>query len=152
MRKLIAVSSLVLMLAGSGFAATKQEKADELLKLMNSQAVFDSIYAQAMVPISCELIMPPAEEEKLKDDYMKIADMPALMKTLSQFWIQHYTEQELDQLINFYKSDLGKKSIELMPLYTQYSMKELHKWGQEKGPKFMELGKGLSQKYPKRSG
>ena len=152
MKKIIAVSAVALMMAGSCLAATKQQKAEELINLMNTQAVFDAVYAQAAIPLSCELIMSPADEAELKKEFMQIADMPALMRTLSQFWILHYTDHELDQLLAFYKTDLGKKSIELMPQYTQFSLAEMQKWGEQKGPKFIELGAKLAQKYPKRSG
>lgn len=152
MKKLIAALSVGLFLSGSVSAATKQEKAEELLALMNTNAIFDTTYAQSMIPVSCTLIMTPADEENLKKEFMEIADLDALVKKLSQFWIQNYTEQELDQLIAFYKTDLGKKSIALLPQYTQVTITELQKWSREKEPQFIELGKRLSQKYPKRAG
>ena len=152
MKKFIAAAALGLLISASASANTKQEKAEELLALMNTRAIFDTTYTQSMMPLSCTLIMTPADEENLKKEFMEIADLDALVKKLSQFWIQNYTEQELDQLIAFYKTDLGKKSISLLPQYTQVTIAELQKWGQEKGPQFMELGKKLAQKYPKRSG
>lgn len=151
MKKIIALSSAVLLLAGSVQAATKQEKAQELLNLMNMQATFDAAYTQSIIPVTCTLTMPASAEEELKTEFMQIADMPKVMQNLSQFWIQNYTDQELDQLIAFYKTGVGKKSIELMPQFTQFSMTEMQKWGQEKGPAFIALGKKMAQKYPART-
>ncbi|MDY6407303.1 MAG: DUF2059 domain-containing protein [Pseudomonadota bacterium] len=152
MKKTITALSLSLLMAMPVCAATKQEKAEELLKMMNTQSIFDTVYTQAIIPLSCEIIMSPEEEIKLKDDFMKIADMDALMKTLSKFWVDNYTDQELDELLAFYKTDLGKKAIQLTPQYTQYSMTELQKWGEEKGAAFEKLGEDLARKYSRRSG
>ncbi|MBR6411777.1 MAG: DUF2059 domain-containing protein [Alphaproteobacteria bacterium] len=151
MKKIVAVSVGVLMMAGSAFGSTKQEKAEELLALMNTQAMFDSMYDQTIPQVTCELEMTPAEEEEFKKEFMEILDIQSLMHTFSQFWIQNYTDKELDQVLAFYKTDAGKKTIELMPQYMQFAMTEGQKWGQDKGPKFMELGKKYAQKYPKRS-
>ena len=152
MKKIIAILSLCCLVTMSAHASTKEEKAAELLKMMNTQAIFGAAYEQVSIPLTCELVMPTTAETKLKEDFMRIADVDSLLWTLSQFWVKNYTEKELDTLIAYYKTDLGKKTIRMMPQYTQYSMAVMEKWSKEKKDDFINLGKELARKYPKRSG
>ena len=40
----------------------------------------------------------------------------------SQLWAKHYTEEELKELLEFYRSDVGRKSIETAPQIMQETM------------------------------
>ena len=132
--------------------ASKIEKAEELLKLINFDSVLDLTYEQAMLPILCTVVMSTEEQAMLKQEFEEILDAPALSKVFMQFWVDHFTEEELGQLLAFYKTTVGKKTLQLMPQYAQFSMIELQKWMQERTKKFFELGQKIDAKYPKRSG
>ncbi len=152
MKKIFAVFMTVLMFSGSCLADTKQEKAEEILNLINVRSAVDVAYDQIMIPVSCEIIMSAEEEAEFKKEFIKIADVPSLINDEMEFWVQNYTEEELDQLLAFYKTDLGKKNIALMPKYAQFSAKVMQKWQQQKAPKIVELTEILVQKHSRRSG
>jgi hypothetical protein len=44
---------------------------------------------------------------------------------------KYYTEADIDQLITFYNSPIGKKSVELMPVIMQESMSVGQEWGKK---------------------
>ena len=50
MKKIIAILSLCCLVTMSAHAATKEEKAAELLKMMNTQAIFGAAYEQVSIP------------------------------------------------------------------------------------------------------
>ena len=128
--------------------ASKIEKAEELFKLIN----FDRVIEQAMLPILCTVVMSTEEQAMLKQEFEEILDAPALSKVFMQFWVDHFTEEELGQLLAFYETTAGKKTLQLMPKYVQFSRIELQKWMQERAEKIFELRQKIDAKYPKRSG
>jgi hypothetical protein len=50
---------------------------------------------------------------------------------------KYYTETDIDQLIEFYKSPVGKKMIEVQPQLTQESMLAGQTWGRQIAEKVM---------------
>lgn len=52
---------------------------------------------------------------------------PGLMERVERFMVKHYTDEELRQMLAFYQSDVGRKSIELTPQL----MKETMTWSQQ---------------------
>ena len=150
MKKIIILLFLGLFTAFPG-RASKIEKAEELLKLINFDSVLDLTYEQAMQPIFCTVVMSTEEQAMLKQEFKEILDAPALSKVFMQFWVDHFTEEELGQLLAFYETTAGQKTVQLMPQFAQFTMIELQKWMQERAEKFFELGQKIDAKYPKRS-
>ena len=57
-----------------------------------------------------------------------------LVDIIVPIYAKHYTQEEIKELIKFYKTDLGKKTIEIMPVIMTESMVAGQKWGQGLGP------------------
>ena len=150
MKKLVLFLALALFISPAH--ASKEEKAAALMKVMNAEATLSVAYDQAIIPLSCQFVMTPSDEAALKADLIKTLDAESFVKTLSQFWVQNYTEQELDDVLKFYQTPAGKKSIALMPEYTKFMLTEQKKWGEKVMPKMVELGNRISNKYQQRSG
>jgi len=150
MKKIILFLALAMFISPAH--ASKEEKAATLMKLMNVEASLNVAYDQAIIPLACQFIMTPADETALKAEMMKAMDAESIVKILSQFWVQNYTEQELDEVLKFYQTSAGKKSIDLMPAYTKFMLAEQEKWMKQIMPKMIDLGKRIEQKYQKRSG
>ena len=149
MKKIILFLALAMFISPA--YASKEEKAASLMKLMNVEATLNVGYNQALIPLSCQFIMTPTEEATLRTDFIKAVDAESFVKELSQFWLQNFTEQELDDMLKFYQTPAGKKSIALMPEYTKYMLTEQKKWGEKVMPKMIELGNRISEKYQQRS-
>ena len=101
MKKIIILLFVGIFTAFPGHAS-KIEKAEELSKLIDYDSMADLAYEQAMLPILCTAVMSTEEQAMLKQEVEEILDAPALSKALMQFWVDHYTEEELDQLLAFY--------------------------------------------------
>jgi len=70
------------------------------------------------------------DEALLKDNIM--ADI------LYPIYSSRFSEEELKELIAFYKTPLGKKLLQNMPAITQEAMQAGQKFGQSLGPKIQE--------------
>ena len=150
MKKIILFLALAMFISPAH--ASKEEKANALMKAMNVEATLNVAYDQALIPLSCQFVMTPVDEAAFKTDFIKAVDAESFVKELSQFWLQNFTEQELDDMLKFYRTPTGKKSIALMPEYTKYMLTEQKKWGEKIMPKLIELGQRISEKYQQRSG
>ena len=51
---------------------------------------------------------------------------------------KYYTEEDIDALIAFYKSDIGKKVLQVTPMVTQESMEAGKQWGQKLAEEIIE--------------
>ncbi len=58
---------------------------------------------------------------------------PGLMERMERFMVKHYTDDELREMLAFYRSDVGRKSIELTPQL----MKETMIWSQQQASESM---------------
>jgi hypothetical protein len=51
---------------------------------------------------------------------------------------KYFSLEEIHELLDFYKTEIGKKSIEVLPLLTQESMQAGQVWGATLGPKIAQ--------------
>ena len=149
MKKVIAVFGLSLMITGTSFAATTQEKSEELSRAIIGPLV-ETLFPIVIAPIVCSAVMTPSQEEEVKNEILSLYGPDTFVQQASPFFSQNYTEEELDQLINFYKSDVSKKMVALTPKFNQFMAEKMQHWQKEVYPKAVELGSKMAQKYPKR--
>lgn len=152
MKKFICIFCLGLILSLSAHAATKQEKVQQIFELTNVKEVMEASIDSALIPITCSLVMSPKEESDFKKEVMKVGDFNVLFDALAQFWLDNYTEDDLDALIMFYQSETGKKLSSLQPKLAVYSVQQLQEWMQKNQDSFYELGQKYGRKYRQRSG
>ncbi len=67
-----------------------------------------------------------------------------LLKTIVPIYDQYFTADEINELLAFYQTPIGKKTISVLPRLTQASMLAGQKWGQELVP---ELVKTLQDRF-----
>jgi uncharacterized protein len=72
------------------------------------------------------------------DEFMKEANPAEMVDLLVPIYIKYYTDAELMQLLAFYKSPIGQKVIEQLPLISQDSYKVGEEWGRKIGEKVAE--------------
>ncbi len=68
--------------------------------------------------------------------------LPQLVDALVPIYASHFNQAELDQLVRFYESPLGKHLSEVQPLILQESMQAGHSWGAVIG---REVGESLAR-------
>lgn len=147
MRKLgllLVVALLLLGAAPSGRAdqldPVAVAKAKEMLAVSRQLQTLDAI----LVPISqsMEGLLERANPGREKDvrEFMLKYYLPEVHKRLpeigdlmAEVWVRYFTAAELDQLIAFYKSDIGQKVVSLQPRLFQDGMQLGTDWGERIG-------------------
>lgn len=132
MKKLVLVFVLV-----STISITAQEndtfksETIEFLKLTGATKVFDGAIDQIGNMVSAEN----------KEAYKKeaVGTLDALYEEMAELYMAEFTRDEIQELLKFYKSDIGKKLAEKQLTLTQKGMMMGQSWG-------MKV-QGIAQKY-----
>ena len=127
MKKLVLFFALFTSVSFAGFSQTKQENIKEMLKLMQVEQMISKSY-EGMIPMiqkQMESQVGASMTEKKKENQRKVLtkvmDLSKEMATdlinneAPGIYDRNFTEDEIKELMTFYKSPIGKKSIELMP-------------------------------------
>jgi len=69
-------------------------------------------------------------------------DIPQLVDSLVPIYASHFTRPELDELVRFYQSPLGRHLAEVQPLITQESVQAGQRWGSAIG---RDIGDSLAR-------
>jgi len=109
--------------------ATK-EHVRTLLEMMGSGKIGVQVMENMLV--SFKKAAPNVPNE-VWDEFMKEANPEALVELMVPIYEKHYTDEDVTQLIEFYRTPLGKKVIEKMPLITQESYQVGAEWGKKLG-------------------
>jgi len=83
--------------------------------------------------------IPPRLVEILEDEMKalvteQVSESNAFMAYFVPIYDKYFTLSEIDGLISFYESDLGKKAVRVMPQVTEECMLAGEKWGESLGP------------------
>lgn len=62
------------------------------------------------------------------------ANVGSLKEATIPIYHKHFSASEIKEIIQFYSTDLGKKTIRLMPVLMQESMLAGQRWGESLGP------------------
>ena len=153
MKKLL-TSVLVLTLFFSLPAlADKEAKVKELLKVQKYDKLINSLINKLLfVPVECTFIVPETAKSDLRKELLSVMNLKELTDPMIQFTMDRYTEEELDEIIRFYKTKAGQKSIKMQEEGTIFMTQHLHKWEKQIMPEVEKLAKKIEQEYPKRSG
>lgn len=65
------------------------------------------------------------------DELLKEINADEIINLIIPIYDKYYTEQEIDELIKFYQTPVGQKTIKVLPNITQESMAAGEKWGRE---------------------
>jgi hypothetical protein len=118
--------------------------AKELVSLKGGAAMFDPLIPgviesvkNAFVPTNPQLT-PQLNEvaNLLRKEYD--AKRPEILNEVSRIYAQHFTEQELKDLVAFYKTPLGHKMITEEPIALDQSLKAAQAWATQFSDVVME--------------
>jgi hypothetical protein len=117
------------------YGQTKNDDILTLLRISGSGKMADQMM-DAMIPQFQQLVpgIPSAFwtkfKEKLNIDDLLYACIPA--------YNNHYTHDEIKQLIAFYSSSIGRKVVEVTPLVAQETMVIGQSWGETLGQNIVD--------------
>ncbi|MFY9310511.1 MAG: DUF2059 domain-containing protein [Bacteroidia bacterium] len=135
--KRLTISILFCALSISMFAqsSTKTDKIKKMLELTGS--------ANLGVQVAKQMINTFKQSyssvgDAFWDDFEKEIKAEDLMDLIIPIYDKHYTEEDIDQLIAFYNSPIGKKMTENLPIIMQESMAAGQTWGSKIAEKAIE--------------
>ena len=140
MRKysLVATSFILLLcftpalMAQNTPAATKEENIRKLLTLTDAQGVFkSSIESQISAAKAATKANGTRIPPKLWDEVLKEIDPSEFVELLIPIYDKHFSNEELEGLIAFYETPLGKKLISKLPQIMTESAAAGEKYGQQ---------------------
>jgi len=118
----------------SVFAADTNKKADieELLTLMNTDAMIDSMYGQIdqmMQGMGQQLQVKPEEQAiftafrtKMFTAMKEEMNWQKMKAPMIEIYLKHFSEQEISDMIAFYKTPSGQSMIKKLPAVMTDSM------------------------------
>ena len=106
-----------------------QEKAVRLIKMTSGQQ-FD-IMLNPVVQM-----VPEANRQAFKKEMM--TSLESIYSRMAELYMNNFTEAEIDQILAFYNTPVGKKMVQITPELTKKRMEIGQQWGQELQPMMMK--------------
>lgn len=128
MKKNILVIAFLVFGVLTNAQSSKELKIAELLETMGSTEAMKTSYEYMIEHYKKNYPDVPTE---YWDKASKYVNYNELIEKLIPLYTKHFTEQEIESLITFYRNTTGKKMIDKMPLILQESMEIGRMWGVE---------------------
>ncbi|MDA8138154.1 MAG: DUF2059 domain-containing protein [Desulfobacteraceae bacterium] len=92
--------------------------------------------------------IPKGVIDSLPEDISSVFDenMDSLKSAIIPIYHKYFSAGEIKEIIQFYSTDLGKKTIKVMPVLVQESMTVGQQWGKTLGPQIDAKIKARCQK------
>ena len=133
-KSVVVLFTCILLSASATFAdeASKNAKIEEMLKLTNGEKMIGQLFDQMKAMTTAQMdktTVAPENRERVQQIQQRVLQL--LQDTLSwdkmkpmmmQIYAETFTEEEIDGIVNFYKSPAGQAMIEKMPALMQRSM------------------------------
>ena len=118
MKKLFIITMLVFTINITVFSAEtpKQKKIKELFQVMDIQAATNEI-SQMMLNDTGNMKLSKNQKAAMQKEMQSMMDY--VLNKQAELYDRHFTEQEIDDILNFYKTPAGKKIIEETPKITK---------------------------------
>ena len=136
---------LVFVFSAPGFAdnisAEKQRDIEKLLEMTGALAIGQQMSAAIVAQMTQVLrqARPDIPERMiavLPDEVNAVIkeNIPRFKEAIIPLYHKHFTESDIKGLIRFYSTDLGRKTIQVMPVLLNESMQVGQQWGRALGP------------------
>ena len=118
MKKLFIIIMLIFSMSITGFSAetSKQKKIKELFQIMDVQAMTNEM-SQMILNDTGNMNLSKNQKAALQKEMHSMIDY--VLNKQTELYDKHFTEQEIDDILNFYKTPAGKKVIEETPKITK---------------------------------
>jgi hypothetical protein len=132
MKKSVSIFIFLFLSAHTSFSQGREDVARELLNKTGSGKMGIQVMNQMMD--SYEKAFPKVPHE-FWEEFKKEVRAEDLVEMILPVYTSHFTSEEMQELINFYDTAIGKKYIKLMPEIMRESMEVGQAWGKEIGEK-----------------
>jgi hypothetical protein len=136
--------------------AEKRAAVKELLELTDAESMVNVVYEQMEQMVSntqVQLGLKGEERAMFNEYYKQVIELTrsemnwaSLESPLTDIYVKNFSQQELDDIIAFYKSESGKSMIQKMPGITRESMQLSQGIMANLMPKIQQLSVEFQQK------
>ena len=118
MKKLFIITMLVFTINITVFSAEtpKQKKIKELFQVMDIQAATNEM-SEMILNDTDSMKLSKNQKAAMQKEMQSMMDY--VLNKQAELYDRHFTEQEIDDILNFYKTPVGKKIIEETPKITK---------------------------------
>ncbi len=149
MKKILLTLLLMLALAcpalGAGISPEKTRQIQQLMEMTGARNMglqFAKVMNQQVAQVlkATQPEVPERALEVVEDEINRMMEQeaPTLLNLLVPIYDRQFSAAELQQLITFYETDLGKKTITVMPTIMRESLAAGQDWGRNMAPKLMK--------------
>lgn len=143
MKKCLIALALVLMACSAVWAAEpaagstdpKRAKALQLLEMTGAGELGVQVLNQMLPNLKA---MAPKAPESFWREFMTDVRPEGLVELVLPIYMKHFEEADLDELIRFYSTPVGRKMIEKTPAIATESMAAGQQWGTEIAQRALE--------------
>ena len=107
---------------------SKEATVRELMALTGAANLGQQVIAQMLTPLKQAI---PDAPEAFWDSFMAEVNPDELVELVVPVYLKHFTQDDLEQLIAFYKTPLGRKLIASTPSVVQESIAAGQSWGRQ---------------------
>lgn len=127
-KSLLILSFCVVSLSANAQTTSKSQKINQLLEITGSGKLGIQVMNQMMSSFKTSY---SKVNEQFWEDFKNEIKAEDLENMIIPIYDKYYTESDIDQLIAFYNSPIGKKMIATMPQVMQESMIAGQAWGKQ---------------------
>ena len=141
MKKVISILVLIVAFSSVSFAQSdaKYEKTlKKMFKVSGSEQTYQVAITQMLELFRKQYPDIDAEIWDEAEKEFEKASLNDLTEFLTPVYQKYFTQEELKELIKFYKSPIGKKMAKNSPFIMKESMEVGQKWGAKMGEEFVE--------------
>jgi len=151
---LLTVMILALSLGVAAQEDSHRASVEKLLLITNQDQLLEQVYPQIKQLVLGQfqqLDVPPEQSPLIEDYFDRIFNVMKeemswanIKNDFIQLYMSVYTEAEINELIAFYESPIGQKTLEKMPLLMQESMAINQKYTMKIMPKIIEIAEEMA--------
>ncbi len=112
---------------------SKHEKIKELILMTGSPQTAIELMKQQMALLKKALPLPPRAQDDFAEQFVAAVKLDEFIDLVVPVYARHFSEEEIDGLLAFYRSPLGRKVLQNLPAIASESQEVGRRWGSEIG-------------------
>ncbi|HUP43144.1 MAG TPA: DUF2059 domain-containing protein [Thermoanaerobaculia bacterium] len=135
----VVVLALAVVMPGATVASAEEpsregELARELMEVSGVSEMMRQLMTQMVEPLRSS----GQVSEEFWDEFLAQANLEGLEEAVAGIYVKHFTAEEMEATLEFYRSPAGQSILQKMPVVMQESMAVGQQWGMELGQKIAE--------------
>ncbi len=123
--------------------AAKIAKIRELINLMGTPHIAAELMKSQAAGIKTLLPFPPRAQDDFEKELLASIDVNELIDLIVPIYNRHFSEADVDGMLVFYRSPVGRRVTKALPEITAESQEAGKEWGQGLGAK---VGRKIGEK------